>query len=252
MTKEKFYFTLAKPVTLIEGALVNPTSFQQNAEPTYYGTFGITDTEDCQTIFNLAAKVFQKELGCPYDMTKCQSSLKTGAYAADEAIFYSQGKDDAKIQRAQQKAEIFRPFPLVLKLNSKYAPALVRQEGEKQVEITPDYREWADKELFYSGAKVYISGQLYGYRRKTMQAQDGLTGFIHGVMFHSHGEKLIDFSGHRSGTELFKGFTGVSTINPTKNSIPSFGTPVPMTPPMSRDFIPKVPAFDKDEEDLPF
>lgn len=124
--------------------------------------------------------------------------------------------DDAKNANPPKDREFFRD-KIVLKANSKFAPALSGIEGGKVISYTnPETRATLDK-IFYSGAYLVPHVQLHSYKARD-QKPGGVSLWLNAVCFVKHGTRLTG-GGNVNAAEVFSQFAGtVSAEDPTAGS----------------------------------
>lgn len=229
------------PCVILGNSIVEPMAYQQGATPNYYAQFGITDPQEAQEIWAAAQQAFINTVGQPTG--DIQSCVKTGEQAANELIQAAQYKwqntpeYQSKVAQAEERAAILRPFILVVSVSTNYAPMIGHFVNGNITEITPSERENAKNNMFYNGAKAYFEFQLYGRKRKNFNDKDGISGFLQCVLFHSHGTRLGG-GGQRNIKEVFKGFSGVSSIDPTAPAAPQGFAPS-ASPQMANGYNPQ-------------
>lgn len=211
--KELTVYTFKAPARAGFCNLVAARQFQDKGkgkgDPRFDATFILEpDSEDLKALKDLviaeakllfpgkrliARRLTQEELdaGC----VEITVPWKDGTRAADKA------KEEGKDQ------EFFRG-KIVLKVSSKYAPALSGIEGGKIVEYTnPETRATLDK-LFYAGSHLVPHVALHSYKAKD-DKPGGVGLYINAACFIKNGARL---GGQRvNAAEVFKGYAGTTT-----------------------------------------
>jgi len=220
---ETLRYTLKKPARLLFSSITEKSAPRgvANAEPKFSGTFGI-EKEDFDEIVKLMVSAIKSELGTftkPDDYyLACMSAQTAINRAMRKAELDAQGKpaDEAfKLkERAEQRAELYRPYAGILTAASKFDVSLAKVEGGKIVDITqPHEIAQAGKDCFYPGAYVVPAIALKAFRRKSLDAKDGVTGFLQNVLFVRKGERIGGASVPNSS--VFGGYAGYSDVDPT-------------------------------------
>lgn len=224
---ETIRYALAKPSRLLFSSVTQKSAPRVQGSgtvvPKFSGTFGI-EAEDFQAIVNHMVAGIKSELGSftnPGDYyLACMSGETAGKRSIAKAEFDAQGKpaDEAfKImEKAQARAELYKPFAGILTASSQYDVSLARLEGGKIIDIPDEEhaRAQAGKDLFYPGAWVVPAIALKAFRRKTLEAKDGVTAYLQNCLFVRKGERLAG-AGGPANNEVFGGFAGYSDIDPT-------------------------------------
>lgn len=213
---ETHRYTLIKPARLLYSSITSKSAPQgvQGAVPKFSGTFGI-EKEDFDAIVEIMVRGIKAELGSfsgnPGDYyLACMSGATAGKRAIQTAEFKSQGKpaDEAfkLMEKAQKRAELYAPYAGILTASSQYDVALARLEAGKVIDIPDEEhaRAQAGKDLFYSGAYVVPAIALKAFRRKTLDAKDGVTAYLQNCLFVRKGERIAG-SGGADNNQVFGG-----------------------------------------------
>lgn len=222
---ENIRYTLLKPARLLYSSITvksAPRVQQGAANPKFSGTFGI-EVEDFNAIVQIMVDGIKAELGTftsPADYyLACMSGTTAARRTREKAEFDGQGKpaDEAfKIkEKAEKRAELYLPFPGILTASSQYDVSLARLEGGKIVDIPDEEhaRAQAGKSMFYPGAFIAPAVSFKAFRRKTLDAKDGVTAYLQNVLFIRNGEKLR--SAGAPNNEVFGSYAGYSAVDPT-------------------------------------
>lgn len=222
---EKFRYTLAKPARLLFSSVTQKSAPRNvaGAEPKFSGTFGLEE-DDFKKIVELEVAAIKSEMGSfsgnPNDYYLACTSGKTAAdRALAKAALDVVGKTADEAMKIQEKAEsratLYRQFAGVLTASSKFDVELAKLEAGKIVDIGTEehVRAAAGKDLFYPGAYVVPAVAFQGFRRKSLDAKDGVTAFLQNCLYIRKGEKLGG-SGP-SNNEVFGGYANYSDIDPT-------------------------------------
>lgn len=221
---ETFRYTLVKPARLLFSSITAKSAPRNvmGATPKFSGTFGI-EKEDFDAIVEMMVKAIKSETGNftnPADYyLACQSGLTAGKRALAKAELDAQGKsaDEAfKIrEKAEKRAELYKPYAGILTASSQFDVSLAKLEGGKIMDIADEEhaRATAGKDQFYPGAYVVPAVAFKGFRRKTLDAKDGCTAYLQNVLFVRKGERLAG-SGGAANSDVFGGFSGYSDIDP--------------------------------------
>jgi hypothetical protein len=123
------------------------------------------------------------------------------------------------MEKAQKRAELYKDYAGILTASSQFDIALAKLEAGKIVDIPAEEhaRAQAEKDLFYQGAYVVPALQFKVYRRKTLDAKDGVTGYLQNCLFVRKGERLAG-GGAASNSQVFGGYAGYSDYDPTANA----------------------------------
>jgi hypothetical protein len=219
-------FTLVKPARLLYSSITQKSAPKhvQGAQPKFSATFGIED-EDFKAIVEIMVNSIKSELGTfsgnPGDYyLAAMSGVTAGKRAIAKAELDAVGKapDEAfKIkEKAEKRAELYKPFAGILTASSQFDIELARLEAGKIIDIPNEEhaRAQAGKDLFYPGAFVVPALGFKPFRRKTLDAKDGVTAYLQNVLFIRKGEKLAG-AGGPSNNEVFGSYAGYSDIDPT-------------------------------------
>lgn len=230
---ETYLYTLIKPARLLFSSVTAKSAPRgvQNATPKFSGTFGI-EKEDFDTIVEIMVKGIKAELGQfsgnPGDYyLACMSGTTAGKRAIQKAELDAQGKgsDEAfKIKKkAEKRAELYAPYAGILTASSQYDIELARLEAGKIVDIPAEEhaRAQAGKDLFYPGAYVVPAISFKAFRRKALDAKDGVTAYLQNCLFVRKGERIAG-AGGPGNSEVFGAYAGYSDYDPTANA-PSNG-----------------------------
>lgn len=226
---ETLRYTLVKPARLLFSSITAKSAPRgvMNATPKFSGTFGI-EKEDFDAVVQFMVQAIKGELGTfsgnPNDYyLACMSGVTAGKRAIQKAELDAQGKgsDEAfKImERAQKRAELYAPYAGILTASSQYDVALAKLEAGKIVDIPEEEhaRAQAGKDLFYPGAYVVPAIALKAFRRKTLDAKDGVTGYLQNCLFVRKGERLSS-GGGADNNQVFGSYAGYSDYDPTANA----------------------------------
>lgn len=194
-----------------------------NATPKFSMTVGI-GLRDFDAIIPIMVQCITSETGGftgnPEDYyLACMSGNQAAARVLAKAELDCMGKpsDEAfKIkEKAEKRAAVYRQYPGILQASSQFDVELARLDAGKIVDIKePHLIAQAGKDLFYPGAWVAPSVSFQGFRRKSLDAKDGVTGFLQNMLFLSKGEK-IDMGGGATNSDIFGGFANYSDYDPT-------------------------------------
>lgn len=230
---ETYRYTLIEPARLLFSSITAKSAPRgvQNATPKFSGTFGI-EKEDFDAIVEIMVKGIKAELGQfsgnPGDYyLACMSGATAGKRAIQKAELDAQGKgsDEAFMikEKAEKRAELYTPYAGILTASSQYDIELARLEAGKIVDIPAEEhaRAQAGKDLFYPGAYVVPAIAFKAFRRKTLDAKDGVTAYLQNCMFIRKGERIAGAGGPRNN-EVFGSYAGYSDYDPTANA-PSNG-----------------------------
>lgn len=259
---DKIPYTLAKPARLLFSSITQKSAPRTvaNATPKFSGIFGV-EKEDFDALIPLMVQCITAECGGfsgnPNDYyLACMSGTTAAARVRAKAELDCMGKgaDEAfKIrEKAEKKCAVYQQYAGILTASSQYEIELARLDAGKVVDIKEEHaRAQAGKDLFFTGAYVVPRISLQGFRRKTLDAKDGVTSFLQNVLFIRKGEK-IDLGGSAaSNQEVFGGFANYSDVDPTAlapgggsefNYQPQGGTP--NNPPPPANAAPPPPPAD--------
>jgi hypothetical protein len=219
-------YTLIKPARLLYSSITQKSAprGQGDIKPKFSGTFGLEE-EDFQKIVQIMVEGIKAELGSfsgnPGDYyLAAMSGVTAGKRAIAKAELDAQGKspDEAfKIkEKAEKRAELYRPFAGILTASSQFDVELARLEAGKIIDIPAEEhaRAQAGKDLFYPGAYVVPAVAFKAFRRKTLDAKDGVTAYLQNCLFIRKGEKLAG-AGGPDNNEVFGSYAGYSDVDPT-------------------------------------
>jgi len=222
---ETHRYTLVKPARLLFSSITTKSAPRgvANATPKFSGTFGL-EKEDFDAIVEIMVRAITAELGSfttPTDYyLACSSGTTAGKRAIMKAELDAQGKspDEAfKIkERAEKRAELYAPYAGILTASSQYDVELAKLEAGKIVDIPAEEhaRAQAGKDLFYPGAYVVPAIALKPFRRKTLDAKDGVTAYLQNCLYIRKGERIAG-GGGADNSQVFGGFAGYSDFDPT-------------------------------------
>ena len=226
---ETHRYTLVKPARLLFSSITAKSAPRgvMNATPKFSGTFGI-EAEDFDAIVGIMVNGIKAELGSfsgnPGDYyLACMSGATAANRAIQKAELDAQGKspDEAfKIkERAEKRAELYRPYAGILTASSQYDVELAKLEAGKIVDIPAEEhaRAAAGKDLFYPGAYVVPAIAFKAFRRKTLDAKDGVTAYLQNCLYVRKGERLTS-GGGADNSQVFGGFAGYSDYDPLANA----------------------------------
>lgn len=226
---ETYRYTLIKPARLLYSSITEKSAPRNvmGATPKFSGTFGI-EKEDFDAIVGIMVKAIKNELGSfsgnPNDyFLACMSGTTASKRAIQKAELDAQGKgsDDAfKIkEKAEKRAALYAPYAGILTASSQYDVELARLEAGKIVDIPAEEhaRAQAGKDLFYPGAYVVPAVAFKAFRRKTLDAKDGVTAYLQNCLFVRKGERLTG-AGGPGNNEVFGSYAGYSDYDPTANA----------------------------------
>lgn len=227
---DKFPYTLAEPADLLYSSITQKSAPRTvaGAEPKYSGTFGIGQ-KDFDALLPIMVQAITAECGTfsgnPEDYyLACMSGRMAATRARQKAeldagALIAKGDNDGAFrvrEKAEKRAAVFERYAGVLAASSKFDIEIAKLEGGKIVDIKePHAIAQAGKDLFYSGAKVVPKIAIQGFRRKTLDAKDGCTGFLQNILFVAKGPKLDLGGGGPNNQEVFGGFAGYSSYDPT-------------------------------------
>lgn len=228
-------YTLAKPARLLYSSVTTKSAPKNvnNAVPKFSGTFGI-EKEDFDALVALMVQGIKAELGSFTDPSDYYLACMSGATAAKRAMqkaeLDAQGKspDEAfKIkEKAEKRGELYLPYAGILTASSQYDVALARLEGGKIIDIPAEEhaRAQAGKDFFYPGAYVVPAIALKAFRRKTLDAKDGVTAYLQNCLYVRKGERIAG-GGTSDNNEVFGGYAGYSDHDPLANAPSSSDAP---------------------------
>jgi hypothetical protein len=214
---------------------------EPSAKTKYNLKLGIEDGEDATALFKLAAEALTDKFGSFTGPDDYQLSMSSGEKAAVRALqaaeLAARGKsaDEAfKIkERAEKRAEQFRPYKAILNASSRVAfhdkflerymndleqkeresadkfgfkLGIVSPRGMTTLDTVLLFNEYKDK--FYAGAYIGGSFNLSVWDRKKADDKDGVTAYIRNLVFVKDGEKLTS---ERSLDDEFSHYQGMAT-----------------------------------------
>lgn len=226
---ETHRYTLIKPARLLYSSITAKSAPRnvQGAVPKFSGTFGI-EKEDFDAIVEIMVKGIKAELGSfsgnPNDYyLACMSGATAGKRAIAKAELDAQGKGSDKafeiMEKAQKRAELYAPYAGIITASSQYDVELAKLEAGKIIDIPAEEhaRAQAGKDLFYPGAYVVPALAFKAFRRKTLDAKDGVTAYLQNCLFVRKGDRIAG-AGGPGNNEVFGGFAGYSDYDPTANA----------------------------------
>lgn len=227
-------YTLIKPARLLYSSITAKSAPRNvaNATPKFSGTFGL-EKEDFDAVVGIMVRSITAELGSfsgnPGDYyLACMGGITAGKRAIQKAELDAQGKgaDEAfKImEKAQKRAELYKPYAGILTASSQYDVSLARLEAGKVIDIPDEEhaRAQAGKDLFYPGAYVVPALAFKPFRRKTLDAKDGVTAYLQNCLFVRKGERIAG-GGGPGNNEVFGTYAGYSDYDPLANAPTSEG-----------------------------
>lgn len=228
---EKIPFACTEETTLIFSSLTQKSAPRsvQGAEPKFSGTFGLGE-KDFKAMLPLMVQCIKSETGAfsgnPSDYyLACMSGPTAASRIMQKAELDAQalrgrGETDkafSLIEKATKRADVYKTFAGILTASSKFDVSLAQLVGGAIKDIEGEIAiAQAGKDLFYSGAIVAPKIALQGFRRKTLDARDGVTAFLQNVLFLRKGPKLdLGGGGAAPNSEVFSGFKNYSDYDPT-------------------------------------
>lgn len=223
---EKLRYTCQEPSRLLFSSVTQKSAPRsvQNATPKFSATIGIGQ-KDLDAIIPLMVQCIRSETGGftgnPEDYyLACMTGRTAAARVRAKAELDAMGKsaDEAfKIkEKAEKRAAAYETFPGILQAASQYDVELARLENGKIIDIKEEHqRAQAGKDLFYPGAFVVPAISFSGFRRKTLDAKDGVTSYLQNMLFIRKGEKLDLGGGGANNQDVFGGFANYSDYDPT-------------------------------------
>lgn len=222
---ETFRYALTKEARLLFSSITAKSAPKgvQNAVPKFSGTFGIAK-EDFDEIVKLEVAAIKSEMGDfngnanDYYLA-CTSGETAAKRVLAKADLDARGKTPDEVfkikEKAEKRAEMYRQYAGILTASSQFDVELARLDNGKIVDIpnTEVARAQAGKDYFYGGAWVVPNVSFKGFKRKTMDAKDGVTAYLQNVLFVRKGES-IGGSGP-ANSDVFGGFAGYSPEDPT-------------------------------------
>lgn len=226
---ETIRYTLEKPARLLFSSVTVKSTPRgvQNAQPKFSGTFGLEKT-DFDAIVQIMVNAIKSELGSfsgkPTDYyLACMGGVTAGKRAVAKAELDCQGKgsDEAfKImEKANKRAELYAPFAGILMASSQFDVELAQLVAGKIVDIPNEEhaRAQAGKDLFYPGAYVVPAVAFKPFRRKTLDAKDGVTAYLQNCLYVRKGERIAG-AGGPGNNEVFGNYANYSDVDPTANA----------------------------------
>jgi hypothetical protein len=227
---ETYRYVCAKPARLLYSSITTKSAPRsvQGAIPKYSGTFGI-EKEDFDAIVEIMVRGIKGELGSFTNPGDYYLACMSGATAAKRVLEKAEFdctqpgiSEDEKFkirEKAQKRAELVKPYAGVVTASSQYEVELARLEGGKIIDIPQEEhaRAQAGKDLFYPGAFVVPSLALKAFRRKTLDAKDGVTAYLQNCLFVRKGERIAG-AGGPANNEVFGAYAGYSDHDPTANA----------------------------------
>lgn len=225
---ETHRYTLIKPARLLYSSITQKSAPKNvmGATPKFSGTFGV-EKEDFDNIVEIMVKAIKGELGSftnPADYyLACQSGATAGKRAIAKAELDAQGKNPDEafkiMERANKRAELYAPYAGIITASSQYDVELAKLEAGKIVDIPAEEhaRATAGKDLFYPGAYVVPALAFKAFRRKTLDAKDGVTAYLQNCLYVRKGERLAS-GGGSDNNQVFGNYAGYSDYDPTANA----------------------------------
>lgn len=222
---ETHRYVCQKPTRLLFANITEKSAPRgvQGAVAKFSGTFGVEEV-DFKAMVAIMVSAITAEVGSfssPADYFLCvQSGITAGKRALAKAELDAHGKstDEAfKIrEKAEKRAELYKPYAGILSASSQFDIELAKLEGGKVIDIADEAhaRAQAGKDLFYPGAFVVPSVALKAFRRKTIEAKDGCTGYLQNVLYVRKGERIAG-GGGTPNNEVFGAYAGYSETDPT-------------------------------------
>lgn len=220
-----FPYALTKEARLLFSSVTQKSAPKgvQGAVPKFSGTFGISE-EDFKALVKLEVAAIEAECGGfsgnPNDYyLACNSGETAAKRVLAKADLDARGQPADEVfkikEKAEKRAALYRQFAGILTASSQFDVSLAKLENGaiKDIPETEMARAQAGKDCFYAGAWVVPNIALKGFKRKTMDAKDGVTAFLQNVLFVRNGEKLG--GGGAPNNEVFGGFKGYSPEDPT-------------------------------------
>lgn len=226
---ETYRYTLVKPARLLFSSITAKSAPRNinGAVPKFSGTFGI-EKEDFDAIVEIMVKGIKAELGSfsgnPNDYyLACMSGTTAGKRAIAKAELDAGGKGEDErfkiMEKAQKRAELYAPYAGIITASSQYDVELAKLEAGKIVDIPVEEhaRAQAGKDLFYPGAYVVPALAFKAFRRKTLDAKDGVTAYLQNCLYVRKGERIAG-AGGPGNNEVFGSYAGYSDYDPTANA----------------------------------
>jgi hypothetical protein len=199
---ENIRYTLVKPARLLYSSVTQKSAPKNvpGAVPKFSGTFGL-EKEDFDAIVGIMVNGIKSELGSfsgnPGDYyLAAMSGVTAGKRAIAKAELDAQGRPAEEAFKLREKAE---------KRAALYAPFAGILTASSQFDV---------KDLFYPGAYVVPALSFKAFRRKTLDAKDGVTAYLQNCLFIRKGEKL-EGAGGPNNNEVFGSYAGYSDVDPT-------------------------------------
>lgn len=223
---DMYRYTCEEPARLIFSNIVvksAPKVASGDAKARYSGTFGIgeKDFDAIRKMMVEAVKSVTGEFGNPQDYyLPCLSGKAMAERTMLKAEFDARGlKPDEAFrlkEKAEKRAETYRPYAAVLQASSQFDISLARLEGGKIIDIgeAEHVRVQAGKDYFYPGAWVAPAIAIKGTKRKKVDDKDGCTAFLQNVLFIRKGERLGGGGGPDNST-VYGSWAGYSSVDPT-------------------------------------
>lgn len=226
---ETYRYTLIKPARLLFSSITAKSAPRNinGAVPKFSGTFGI-EKEDFDAIVEIMVKGIKAELGSfsgnPNDYyLACMSGTTAGKRAIAKAELDAAGKGEDErfkiMEKANKRAELYAPYAGIVTASSQYDIELAKLEAGKIVDIPAEEhaRAQAGKDLFYPGAYVVPALAFKAFRRKTLDAKDGVTAYLQNCLYVRKGERIAG-AGGPGNNEVFGSYAGYSDYDPTANA----------------------------------
>lgn len=225
-------YTLIKPARLLYSSVAQKSAPRgvANAQPKFSATVGI-EQEDFDAIVKIMVDLIKSETGGftnPMDYyLACMSGSTAGKRAIQAAELKAgdlrrRGSEDEAfkvMEKAQARAELYKPYAGILVASSQFDVELAKLEAGKIVDIPNEEhaRATAGKDLFYAGAYVVPAVAFKGFRRKTLDAKDGCTAYLQNMLFVRKGERIGGLGG-ANNNDVFSNYAGYSDYDPTANA----------------------------------
>lgn len=196
----------------------------QMGEAKFGATFGIEHEADFKAIVDIMVGGIKSELGSftsPADYYLACTGGKTAGKRAIQAAEFKCGKpglaEDVKfkiMEAANKRAELYAPFVGILVANSKFDVEMAYLKEGKVVDVQDNEaaKKEADKTYFYRGAYVVPAIGFKAFRRKTIEAKDGVTAYLQNCLYVRRGEKIGGAG--PANSEVFGKFAGYSSFDP--------------------------------------
>lgn len=224
---ETIRYTPEKEMRLLFASIAEKSSAKLDngtlGEAKFGATFGIEHEADFKAIIDIMVGAIKTELGVftsPADYyLACTGGVTAGKRAIMSAELKCHGKpEDVKfkiMEAANKRAELYAPFKGILVANSKFDVEMAYLQAGKVVDVidTPEAKAAAGKTYFYRGAYVVPAIGFKAFRRKTIEAKDGVTAYLQNCLYVRRGEKLGGAG--PANSEVFGKFAGYSDYDPT-------------------------------------